>query len=71
MIGQPGSRAALDTPALVIDIKAFEPNVARLCARLRRGAAPHAKTHKSVACARRQIEAIGGSSPRPRPVQVC
>ena len=60
LIGQPGSRAALDTPALVIDIEAFERNIARMADYARaRGVAlrPHAKTHKSVACARRQIAA--------------
>jgi D-serine deaminase-like pyridoxal phosphate-dependent protein len=60
LIGQPGSRAALDTPALVIDIEAFERNVARMADYARaRGVAlrPHAKTHKSAACARRQIAA--------------
>src|SRR5262245_22575344 len=60
LIGQPGSRAALATPALVIDIEAFERNIARMAdyARARRVALrPHAKTHKSVACARRQIAA--------------
>jgi 3-hydroxy-D-aspartate aldolase len=60
LIGQPGSRAALDTPALVVDIDAFERNVAKMAEYARaRGVAlrPHAKTHKSVACARRQIAA--------------
>jgi 3-hydroxy-D-aspartate aldolase len=60
LIGQPGSRAALDTPALVIDIEAFERNIAKMADYARaRGVAlrPHAKTHKSVACARRQIAA--------------
>jgi 3-hydroxy-D-aspartate aldolase len=60
LIGQPGSRAALDTPALVVNIEAFERNVAKMADYARaRGVAlrPHAKTHKSVACARRQIAA--------------
>ena len=30
LIGQPGSRAALDTPALVVDIEAFDRNVAKM-----------------------------------------
>jgi 3-hydroxy-D-aspartate aldolase len=44
----------------VIDIEAFERNIARMADYARaRGVAlrPHAKTHKSVACARRQIAA--------------
>ena len=60
LIGQPGSRAALDTPALVVDIEAFDRNVAKMAeyARARSVALrPHAKTHKSATCARRQIAA--------------
>jgi 3-hydroxy-D-aspartate aldolase len=60
LIGQPGSRAVLDTPALVVDIEAFDRNVAKMAEYARaRGVAlrPHAKTHKSTACARRQIAA--------------
>src|SRR4029434_10352167 len=60
LIGQPGSRAALDTPALVVDIDAFERNVAKMAEYARaRGVAlrAHPKTHKSVACARRQLAA--------------
>jgi D-serine deaminase-like pyridoxal phosphate-dependent protein len=59
-IGQPGSRGELDTPALVIDIEAFERNIAKMAEFARtRGVQlrPHAKTHKSVQVARRQIEA--------------
>ncbi len=50
--------AAVDTPALLLDLDAFERNIARLakaaadaCIRLR----PHAKTHKSPVIARRQM----------------
>ena len=60
LIGRPGSREAIDTPSLVLDLDAFEANVA-LMAQLAsaRGIAlrPHAKTHKSVSVARRQMEA--------------
>jgi D-serine deaminase-like pyridoxal phosphate-dependent protein len=60
LIGQQGSRAALNTPALVLDIDALDRNIAAMAAivtahgaRLR----PHAKTHKSIDIARRQIAA--------------
>ena len=60
LIGQPGSREHIDTPALVLDLDAFEANVATMAA-LARGTAialrPHAKTHKSVAIAKAQIAA--------------
>ena len=60
LIGVPGSRALLQTPALVIDLDAFEWNVAAL-ARWAADAGmtvrPHAKTHKSPEVARRQIAA--------------
>ncbi|MEE8454704.1 MAG: DSD1 family PLP-dependent enzyme, partial [Limibaculum sp.] len=49
---------AIDTPALVVDLDAFERNLVRMAdavaaagVRLR----PHAKTHKSPVIARRQI----------------
>jgi len=50
--------AALDTPALVVDLDAFEANVAQLFARVR-GAAirPHLKTAKSPEVARRLLDA--------------
>jgi len=59
-IGCAGSRFQLPTPALVVDLDAFERNVA--CMAQRAAAAglalrPHAKTHKSATIARRQIEA--------------
>ena len=60
LIGQQGSRAALNTPALVIDEAALERNIAAMAAFARaRGLAlrPHAKTHKSVDIARRQLAA--------------
>ncbi len=60
LIGQPGSRHHLTTPALVLDLDAFERNLARMTAMLRpRGVRirPHAKTHKCAEIARRQIAA--------------
>lgn len=52
--------AGLDTPCLVIDVARVRANLERLQSELdRRGIAlrPHAKTHKSVAVGRMQIEA--------------
>ncbi|MCE9648638.1 MAG: DSD1 family PLP-dependent enzyme [Parvibaculum sp.] len=60
LIGKPGSRAALATPALVLDLDVFERNVATMADHCRRNGLslrPHAKTHKSVAIARAQIAA--------------
>ena len=58
LIGQQGSRAALNTPVLVIELDALERNIAAMAAfAAERGVAlrPHAKTHKSVEIARRQM----------------
>jgi 3-hydroxy-D-aspartate aldolase len=58
LIGQPGGRSKLQTPALVIDLDNFENNIERMAAHARKhGLAlrPHAKTHKSVEIAKRQI----------------
>jgi D-serine deaminase-like pyridoxal phosphate-dependent protein len=60
LIGKPGSRAALTTPALVIDLDAMEHNIARMAEHCRKhGVAlrPHAKTHKSIRIAQLQIAA--------------
>ncbi len=60
LIGQQGSRAALNTPALVIDRDALERNIAAMAAFSRaQGMAlrPHAKTHKSVEIAKLQLKA--------------
>jgi len=60
LIGSPGSRARLITPALVLDLDAFERNLermARFAASRRVTLRPHAKTHKCVEIARRQIAA--------------
>jgi D-serine deaminase-like pyridoxal phosphate-dependent protein len=60
LINQQGGRRSLNTPVLVIDLDAFERNVAEMAAyakanglRLR----PHAKTHKCAEIARRQVAA--------------
>ncbi|MBO0750524.1 MAG: DSD1 family PLP-dependent enzyme [Bradyrhizobiaceae bacterium] len=58
LIGTPGSRMLLDTPALCLDIDAMERNIAAMAAFCRdKGVVlrPHAKTHKSVKIAQRQI----------------
>ena len=60
LIGVPGGRWKLATPALVIDLDILDRNIARMSAHARdRGVAlrPHAKTHKCSEIARRQIEA--------------
>jgi 3-hydroxy-D-aspartate aldolase len=60
LIGKPKSRQALATPALILDLGAFEHNLktmARLCKQAGVALRPHAKTHKSVEVARRQIAA--------------
>jgi 3-hydroxy-D-aspartate aldolase len=60
LIGKPGSRALLDTPALCVDLDAMERNIASMaefCRNKRVALRPHAKTHKSVRIAERQIAA--------------
>jgi len=60
LIGAPGSRAGLSTPALVLDLDRCEANIAAMAAFARTAGValrPHAKAHKSVAIARRQIAA--------------
>jgi D-serine deaminase-like pyridoxal phosphate-dependent protein len=59
-LGEQGSRWALPTPALVVDLDAFDHNVARMAERAQAAGVvlrPHAKSHKTSALARRQIEA--------------
>ncbi|MBI1199766.1 MAG: DSD1 family PLP-dependent enzyme [Phenylobacterium sp.] len=60
LIGRQGGRRDLNTPVLVLDLDALDRNIASMAGlaakagvRLR----PHAKTHKSLDIARRQIEA--------------
>lgn len=60
LIGRQGSRAALNTPALVVDRDALERNIAAMAAFARKhnvALRPHAKTHKSADIARLQLAA--------------
>jgi len=60
LIGVPGGRWKLQTPALVVDLDALERNIAKMAAHAKaHGIAlrPHAKTHKSAEIARLQIAA--------------
>ena len=60
LIGRQGSRADLNTPVLILDVEALDRNIgamAALAARHGVGLRPHAKTHKSVDIARRQLAA--------------
>lgn len=60
LIGQQGSRADLNTPVLVLDADALDRNIQRMAALAAHhgvGLRPHAKTHKSVDIALRQIAA--------------
>jgi 3-hydroxy-D-aspartate aldolase len=60
LIGRQGSRDALNTPVLVLDAEALDRNIAVMAGlAAARGVAlrPHAKTHKSVDIARRQVAA--------------
>src|SRR5947207_1133469 len=60
LMGAPGERWQLQTPALVIDLDAMERNIARMAEHAQRHAIalrPHAKTHKSSRIARLQMEA--------------
>lgn len=58
LIGRQGSRRSLNTPVLVLDIDALDRNIAAMAA-VARGVdlRPHAKTHKSVDIAKRQMAA--------------
>jgi len=60
LIGRPGSRGAIPTPAALLDLDAFERNLAKMVRRAKAAGLalrPHAKSHKCSAIARRQIEA--------------
>jgi len=60
LLSQPNSRNRLLTPALVLDLEAFEQNVstmARLAEERGIQLRPHAKSHKSARIARMQIDA--------------
>ena len=60
LIEVPGSRRALLTPALVVDLDKFETNLLRhqrICGEAGLRMRPHAKTHKCSEIAKRQAEA--------------
>ncbi len=60
LINRKGGRFLLDTPALVLDLDALERNIAAMAAFAKSAGVelrPHAKTHKSVEIARRQVAA--------------
>ncbi len=60
LIGVKGARGALNTPALLLDLDAFERNVTAMaehCRRVGVNLRPHAKGAKSIAIARRQMAA--------------
>jgi D-serine deaminase-like pyridoxal phosphate-dependent protein len=60
LIGKPRSRQALATPAVILDLDDFEHNLTammKLCKQAGLSLRPHAKTHKSVEIAKRQIAA--------------
>ena len=60
LIGQPGSRDQIPTPAAVLDLDAFDRNVAKMAGRAAAAGLalrPHAKSHKCAALAHRQIAA--------------
>lgn len=60
LIGQPGSRAMIPTPAAVLDLDVFERNLEKMAARAEAAGValrPHAKSHKCAALAFKQLEA--------------
>lgn len=60
LIGRQGSRRDLNTPVLVLDADALDRNIAamaELAAKAGVRLRPHAKTHKSLDIARRQVKA--------------
>jgi D-serine deaminase-like pyridoxal phosphate-dependent protein len=59
-LGQPGSAHRIATPAAVIDLDAFDRNLAKMAARAAQAGLalrPHAKSHKCAALIRRQLDA--------------
>jgi D-serine deaminase-like pyridoxal phosphate-dependent protein len=60
LIGEPGSRARLETPAAVLDLDLFEHNIALMAQTCRKAGLnlrPHAKSHKCAEITRRQMAA--------------
>ena len=59
-VGQPSTREDVPTPALLLDLDAFEANVARMAGHLQargKGFRPHGKTHKCPQIARALVRA--------------
>ncbi len=59
-LGEPGSAHLIPTPAAILDLDAFDRNVAKMAQRAAQAGLalrPHAKSHKTAALARRQIAA--------------
>jgi D-serine deaminase-like pyridoxal phosphate-dependent protein len=70
LIGEPGSRARLETPAAVLDLDLFEHNIALMadtCRKAGLNLRPHAKSHKCAEISRRQMAAgaIGNCCAKP------
>ena len=60
LIGQPGSRYLIPTPALIVDLDRLDRNITRMAVRAASAGMalrPHAKTHKSSFIAKRQLAA--------------
>lgn len=60
LLGRVGSRLRLNTPALILDLDAFQRNLAVMAARVKKLGVklrPHAKAHKSGTVGHRQVEA--------------
>ena len=60
LIGRQGSRRELNTPVLLVELAALDANIAAMAAKVKAYGItlrPHAKTHKSVDIAHRQIAA--------------
>ncbi|WP_377848610.1 alanine racemase [Bosea sp. UC22_33] len=60
LVGEPASRALLETPAAVLDLDLFEHNIALMAETCRKAGLnlrPHAKSHKCAEITRRQIAA--------------
>ena len=66
LIGVPGGRAALATPALVVELDVLKRNIAlmaRLCADAVIALRPHAKSHKCAAIAKLRPPTSGAARP--------
>lgn len=60
LLDVPGGRWRLNTPSLIVDLDLLDENIARMAQLCRDSAIalrPHAKTHKSIEIARRQLRA--------------